>query len=54
MVKINEILSQYNIKLFEFPEAMWDRKGFYYPDKRIIYINQNLSQIEKKKLFYTS
>lgn len=54
MVKINEMLSKYNIKLFEFPDTMWERSGFYYPDLRIIYVNQNLSQIEKEKLFYMS
>ncbi|VTT18261.1 ImmA/IrrE family metallo-endopeptidase [Streptococcus dysgalactiae subsp. equisimilis] len=50
MVKINEILNQYNIKLFEFPDTMWDRSGFYYPDKRIIYVNQNLSQVDREKV----
>ncbi|WP_283265549.1 ImmA/IrrE family metallo-endopeptidase [Streptococcus dysgalactiae] len=50
MVKINEMLSKYNIKLFEFPNTMWERSGFYYPDLRIIYVNQNLSQIEKEKV----
>ncbi|AEQ24942.1 hypothetical protein Javan447_0055 [Streptococcus phage Javan447] len=29
---------------------MWKRSGFYYPDLRIIYVNQNLSQIEKEKV----
>ncbi|HHJ9776959.1 TPA: ImmA/IrrE family metallo-endopeptidase, partial [Streptococcus pyogenes] len=50
MVKIDEILNQYNIKLFEFPDTMWDRSGFYYPDHRIIYVNKNLSEKDRKKV----
>lgn len=29
---------------------MWDRAGFYYPEKRIIYVNDKLSQEEREKV----
>ncbi|MFI3593847.1 ImmA/IrrE family metallo-endopeptidase [Streptococcus uberis] len=50
MVKINDILEEYKIELFTFPETMWERSGFYFPDIRTIYVNQNLSDLEKEKV----
>lgn len=50
MVKINDILKEYKIELFTFPETMWERSGFYFPDSRTIYVNQNLSDVEKEKV----
>lgn len=49
-MKINNILKEYKIELFTFPETMWERSGFYFPDIRTIYVNQNLSDLEKEKV----
>lgn len=47
-MKIDDLLSLYNIKVFEFPTTLWCRKGFYYPENRKIYLNSDLSEDEKK------
>lgn len=47
-MKIDDLLSLYNIKVFEFPTRLWCRKGFYYPENRKIYLNSDLSEDEKK------
>lgn len=47
-MKIDDLLSLYNIKVFEFPTTFWCRKGFYYPKNRKIYLNSDLSEDEKK------
>ena len=41
-MKVNELLDEYQITLYLFPETMWERKGFYFPDERIIYVNGDL------------
>ena len=29
---------------------MWERRGFYFPDERIIYVNGNLTQEEREEV----
>lgn len=36
--------------LYLFPETVWERQGFYFPDARVIYVNANLSQEERDKV----
>ena len=49
-MKINELLDEYNVTLYLFPETMWERQGFYFPDERTIYVNANLSQEERERV----
>lgn len=47
-MKINELLKKYKVTLFVFHGDMWERKGFYFPDYRVIYVNANLSMEERE------
>ena len=49
-MKINELLDEYQVTLYLFPETMWERRGFYFPDERIIYVNGNLTQEEREEV----
>lgn len=49
-MKINELLDEYQVTLFVFSETMWEREGFYFPDQRTIYVNANLSELEREKV----
>ena len=51
-MKIDELLTKYNIKLFEYPPFLLDRAGFYYAPLRTVYINSALSEKEKKKVIH--
>ena len=48
-MKVSELLDEYQVTLYLFPETMWERRGFYFPDERIIYVNGN----QNLKLQYT-
>lgn len=47
---IDELLEENQIRLFIFPKDMWDRLGFYFPDNRTIYVNEILSEDERKRV----
>jgi len=47
---VNELLDEYQVTLYLFPETMWERRGFYFPDERIIYVNKDLSIEEREKV----
>ena len=49
-MKINELLDEYQVTLYLFPETMWERRGFYSPDERIIYANRDLSLEEHEEV----
>lgn len=49
-MKINELLSEYNVSLFVFDGDIWGRDGFYFPDARTIYVNNKLSEIDRNKV----
>ena len=49
-MKINELLSEYNVSLFVFDGDIWGRDGFYFPDTRTIYVNNKLSEIDRNKV----
>lgn len=49
-MKVNELLNEYQVTLYLFPETMWERRGFYFPDERIIYVNGDLSLEEREKV----
>ena len=49
-MKVNELLDEYQVTLYLFPETMWERRGFYFPDERIIYVNKDLSIEEREEV----
>ena len=49
-MKVNELLDEYQVTLYLFPETMWERRGFYFPDERIIYVNRDLSIEEREEV----
>lgn len=49
-MKIDDLLDEYNVTLFIFPDYMWDRPGFYYPDQRMIYVNGALDQADREQV----
>ena len=49
---ISEIVRKYIIKLCEYSPELWDRAGFYYAPLHTVYINNSLSETEKKKVIY--
>ena len=49
-MKVNELLEEYQVKLYLFPDTMWKRRGFYFPDERIIYVNRDLSLEEREEV----
>lgn len=49
-LKVNELLDEYQVTLYLFPETMWERRGFYFPDERIIYVNRDLSLEEREEV----
>ena len=49
-MKVNELLDEYQVTLYLFPETMWERRGFYFPDERIIYVNKDLSIEDREKV----
>ena len=49
-MKVNELLDEYQVTLYLFPETMWERRGFYFPDERIIYVNGDLPLEEREKV----
>nr|DAX31874.1 MAG TPA: IrrE protein [Caudoviricetes sp.] len=48
ILKVNELLDEYQVTLYLFPETMWERRGFYFPDERIIYVNGDLPLEERE------
>ncbi|HEO1892438.1 TPA: ImmA/IrrE family metallo-endopeptidase [Streptococcus agalactiae] len=49
-MKIDELLKKYKVSLFLFDGGLWERDGFYFPDLRIIYVNDKLSEIDRDKV----
>ena len=49
-MKVNELLDEYQVTLYLFPENIWERRGFYFPDERIIYVNRDLSIEEREEV----
>ena len=49
-MKVNELLDEYKVTLYLFPETMWERRGFYFPDERTIYVNRDLSLEEREEV----
>lgn len=49
-MKIDDLLKTYQIKMFIFPEKMWDRPGFYFPDFRTMYVWEKLTGVELEKV----
>ena len=47
---MNELLDEYQVTLYLFPETIWECRSFYLPDERIIYVNNNLTQEEREKV----
>ena len=47
---MNELLDEYQVTLYLFPENIWERRGFYFPDERIIYVNRDLSIEEREEV----
>ena len=49
-MKVSELLDEYQVTLYLFPGTMWERRGFYFPDERIIYVNKDLSLEEREEV----
>ena len=48
-LKVNELLDEYQVTLYLFSETMWVRRGFYFPDERIIYVNRDFISLEERE-----